>query len=149
MNSDATGKSGSQRRIGRSIFAVVIGILVGIFLSVGTDLGLHAIGVVPSLTERWPDHLLAVATAYRTLYGVIASYIVGRLAPRRPMLHALIGGFLGLFVNSAAAIASWNTNLGPHWYPLALAVLSVPPAWLGGKICEMQRLSPSAATPIS
>lgn len=149
MNSDATGKGGSQRRIGRSIFAVVIGILVGIFLSVGTDVGLHAIGVAPSLTERWPDHLLMLATAYRTLYGVIASYIVARLAPRRPMLHALIGGFLGLVVNSAAAIASWNSSFGPRWYPLALAVLSVPPAWLGGKICEMQRRSQSAATTIS
>jgi len=148
MNSDATGKSGSQRRIGRSIFAVVIGILVGIVLSVGTDLGLHAIGVVPSLAERWPDQLLILATAYRTLYGVIASYIVARLAPRRPLLHALIGGFLGLFVNAAAAIATWNTSPGPHWYPLALAVLSVPPAWLGGKLHERERRSQSAATTI-
>jgi len=148
MNPDVTGKAGSQHRIGRSTIALIIGMLVGIFLSIGSDLGLHALGVAPSLAQRWPDQLLILATAYRTLYGVIASYIVARLAPRRPLLHALIGGFLGLFVNAAAAIATWNTSPGPHWYPLALAVLSVPPAWLGGKLHERERRSQSAATTI-
>jgi hypothetical protein len=143
MNSDA---SGSGRRIGRSILALVTGIVAGILLSVGTDVGLHRIGLVPGQEQRWPDQLLVLATAYRTLYGVIASYIVARLAPSRPLQHALIGGLLGLIVNFAAAIATWNTGVGPHWYPLALTILSVPPAWVGGKIREMQLRSQSAAT---
>jgi hypothetical protein len=145
MTPEAPPKT-ALRRIGRSIFALVIGILAGILLSVGTDLALHGIGVAPSLAQRWPDRLLVLATAYRTLYGVIASYILARLAPSRPLLHALIGGFLGLVVNSAAAIGTWNGGLGPHWYPVALAVLSVPPAWVGGKIREMQVRTQSAAT---
>ena len=37
------------------------------------------------------DRALLLATTYRTVYGVAASYIVARLAPDRPMGHALGG----------------------------------------------------------
>src|SRR6266404_8085901 len=32
----------------------------------------------------------ALATAYRIVYGIATSYLVARLAPDRPMLHALV-----------------------------------------------------------
>ena len=34
------------------------------------------------------------------------------------------------------AVATWNAGLGPHWYPIALVVLALPQAWLGGKLYE-------------
>jgi len=145
MNS-STEKNPS-RHIGRSILALVAGMLTAIILSLGTDLGLHSIGLTPALGQPMSDPWLMLATTYRTIYGVIASYIVARLAPNRPMQHALIGGFIGLIVSVAGAVATWNRGFGPHWYPLSLVVLALPPAWVGGKLREIQlRLQTAAGT---
>lgn len=66
--------------------------------------------------------------------GVAASYITARLAPDRPMQHALAGGFLGMVLAAVGAAVTWNKGpeFGPHWYPIALIVLALPCAWLGG-----------------
>jgi hypothetical protein len=86
------------------------------------------------------DPLFLLATAYRIAYGVAASYIIARLAPDRPMQHALVGGAIGLVVSIVGAVVTWNhePSLGPHWYPLALVVTALPCAWLGGKLRLMQ-----------
>jgi|SRR5215475_11277795 hypothetical protein len=141
MNSIAADKNAPSRHIGRSLIALVAGMLTAIILTLGTDLGLHAVGLTPPLGQPMSDPWLLVATTYRTLYGVIASYIVARLAPNRPLEHALVGGFVGLVACIAGAVAKWNSGLGPHWYPLALIVLAVPPAWVGGKLRLMQMRS--------
>jgi hypothetical protein len=78
--------------------------------------------------------LLLLATAYRTVYGIISSYVVAWLAPHKPMAHVLVAGLMGLAANALGAIATWNKNLGPHWYPIALTVLALPTAWVGGKL---------------
>jgi len=148
MSSSPSDKSVATRQIGRSILAIVAGIAVTIVLSLGTDLGLHAIGLFPALGQPMSDRLLLLATSYRTLYGLIGSYIVARLAPNRPLRHAMIGGFIGLVVSIAGAVATWNRGLGPHWYPLSLVVLALPPAWVGGKLREMQLRSETTASTI-
>jgi len=149
MNSIAAEKNVPSRHIGRSILALVAGMLTAIILSLGTDLGLHAVGLTPPLGQPMSDGWLMVATTYRTIYGVIASYIVARLAPHRPMQHALIGGFIGLVVSTVGAIATWNSGFGPHWYPLSLIVLALPPAWVGGKLRELQLRSQTTASTMS
>ena len=134
------------RQIGHSIFAVLAGIVVGIVLSVGTDFGLHAIGLAPSTGERWPNQLLVLATAYRSIYGIFASYVIARLAPNHPMAHSLVAGVLGLVVSSLGAAAAWSTTVGQHWYPLALALTALPTAWLGAKLWLMQLHSQTTAS---
>jgi hypothetical protein len=52
------------------------------------------------------------------------------------MKHALIQGFIGVLICTAATVATWNMNLGPHWYSIALAVISLPCAWTGGLFYE-------------
>jgi hypothetical protein len=126
------------RRIGRSISALLAGFLAGIILSLATDSALRAIGLFPALSQPMSDRLLLLATAYRAVYAVISSYIIARLAPDRPMEHALVGGVVGLVVSIVGATATWNLGLGPHWYPVALIVLAMPPAWIGGKLRMMQ-----------
>jgi hypothetical protein len=86
------------------------------------------------------DGALLLATGYRTVYGVLGSYIIARLAPDRPMEHALVGGVIGLAVSIVGAAVTWNKGpaFGPHWYPLALVVLAMPQAWAGGKLRVMQ-----------
>jgi hypothetical protein len=135
----------SSRRIGRSILAVLAGIVVGILFSAGTDFGLHAIGFAPSVKERWPNHLLVLATVYRSIYGILGSYVIARLAPNRPMRHSLVAGALGLVMSSLGAVAAWSTTVGQHWYPIALALTALPIAWTGAKLWLMQLHSQTAA----
>jgi hypothetical protein len=127
------------RKILQSIGALLAGFVVNVALSLGTDVGLHAIGIAPALSQSWTDPQLMLATAYRTLYGVLSSYLVARLAPRRPLEHALVGGAIGMALCIAAGAATWNRGLGPHWYGLALIVLAMPTAWAGGKIWLWQK----------
>jgi hypothetical protein len=128
----------SSRRIGRSIGAVLAGMFVGIVLSLGTDVVLYKAGVFPPWGQSMVgfDGALLLATVYRTVYGIVSSYIMARLAPNRPMQYALAGGFIGLAVSIVGAAVTWNKGpaFGPHWYPLALVVLALPGAWVGGKL---------------
>ena len=132
----------SPRRIGRSIGAILAGVVVGIVLSLGTDIVLHVIGVFPPWGQSMVgfDGPLLLATVYRAIYGVAASYVIARLAPDRPMAHALVGGVLGLAAGILGAILTWNKGpaFGPHWYPIALIVLAMPQAWVGGQLRVMQ-----------
>jgi len=128
----------SSRRLGRSIIAVLAGIVIGIVLSTGTDFGLHVSGIVPSIEERWPNHLLALAATYRAIYGILASYVIARLAPSRPMAHSLVTAVLGMVVSSAGAIAAWSTTVGEHWYTVTLPLTALPTAWIGAKLWLMQ-----------
>jgi len=131
---------GSSGTVGRSIGAVVAGIVVGVVLTTITDVVLHAVGVFPPWGQPVSDGPLMLATAYRIVFGVVGSYVVARLAPDRPMRHAIIAGFIGFVVSIAGAVVTWNKGpaFGPHWYPLALIVTALPCAWLGGWMRERQ-----------
>ncbi len=126
------------RSIGRSIGALLAGFAVVVILSVGTDLALHKAGIFPPLGQTMSNPLFLLATAYRTVFAIVGSFITARLAPDRPMGHALVGGAIGLVLSVVGAVVTWNKDLGPHWYPLALVVTALPCAWLGGKIRLMQ-----------
>ena len=108
---------------------------------------LHAAGVFPPWGHPVADGPLLLATVYRTLYGVAGSYIAARLAPGRPMRHALVLGAVGLAANIAGAIATWNAGpaFGNHWYPLALIATAMPCAWAGGRLFEVQSRVRTAA----
>jgi hypothetical protein len=99
----------------RSIGAGVAGALVGIILSIGTDTLLRAAGIVPALGQS----AFLLAAAYRTVYGVGAVYITARLAPTRPMMHAMVLGSLGLATNAVGAVVTWNSvpYFGPTGIP--------------------------------
>lgn len=138
MNSSIAGSVARPRRLGRSVVALLAGMALGIVLSIATDSFLHAVGFFPPLGQPMSSPQLAVATLYRAIYGIVASYVIARLAPYQPLGHALIGGFIGLLASTAGAIATWNMGLGAHWYPVALIVIALPTAWIGGKLRLMQ-----------
>ena len=121
-------------RLGRSVIAVLAGMFAAIVLTLATDVILRKVQVFPPLGTRVADPLLLLATGYRTLYGVAGSYLTAYLAPYRPLAHAIIGGAIGFAASLAGAVATWNGGpaFGPHWYPVALVVLALPQAWLGG-----------------
>jgi hypothetical protein len=126
------------RRIGRSLLALLAGIAVGIILSLGTDWGLRESGLVPAQNERWANQFLLLAAVYRSIYGVIASYLIARLAPDRPMAHSLLAGVLGMLVSALGAASAWSSTVGQHWYEVALVLTAIPTAWIGAKLCLMQ-----------
>ena len=125
-------------QVGRSIWAIVAGFLAVVILSIGTDVFLHRLSIFPPLGQRMADPLFVWATVYRTIYGIFASYLTARLAPNRPMWHAMLGAGIGMLVGVGGAIATWNKDLGPHWYPVALILGGIPCAWTGAKIRELQ-----------
>ena len=129
----------ARGHLGRSIWAIVAGFLAVVVLSNGTDVLLNKLGVVPPLSQWHTDRLFVWATIYRTVYGIIGSYITARLAPQRPMKHAMIGAIIGMVLGTAAAAATWNKDMGPHWYPIALVVVAIPTAWIGAKLLQIQR----------
>lgn len=132
---------GQSRRIWRSIGAVVAGVFAIVILSIATDAAMRAVGVFPPPGRPMADSLFVLATAYRTVYAVAGSYIAARLAPSRPMRHALAFGVVGLLVGVAGVVATWNAGpeLGPKWYPIAIFAINLPCAWLGGRLREMQQ----------
>ena len=127
-------------RRGRTAIALAAGLLVGVILSLGTDQVLHVLKIYPPWGQTMSDGLFMLATAYRIVYTILGSYIAARLAPDRPMWHAMVLGVVGLVVSIAGAMATWNTQppIGPHWYALLIAAISIPCAWVGGKIRERQ-----------
>ena len=120
----------------RSIGAVFAGLLFIVILSLLTDVVMHATGIYPPWFQYMPDSLFLLATAYRVVYSLLGSYLTARLAPQRPMLHALILGVVGMVLSLAGALATWNKGpeFGPKWYPITLIAIAVPLAWLGGKL---------------
>jgi hypothetical protein len=139
------------RNIPRSIGAILAGFVFVFTVTLVTDQLLHMTGVFPPWGASMVgyDAALLLATAYRIVFGIAGSYLTARLAPDRPMKHALIGGFIGLVLSIIGAAVTWNRGpaFGPHWYPLALVVTALPTAWVGGKLRLMQlRARPATST---
>ena len=124
-------------RILRSVGAVVAGLIAVVALSIGADTVMHALKIFPPETQAMRDPgLNLLALAYRTLFGVAGSWIAARLAPSAPMRHALILGSIGFALALLGLIVTWNMDLGPRWYPIALVVGAIPGAWLGGYLAR-------------
>ena len=111
---------------------MLAGLLAIFILSTATDVALHATGVFPPWSERMSAALFLLALAYRIVYGVAGCYIAARLAPDRPMQHALALGAAGVVFSTAGAVAMWDA--GPAWYSLAVIAIAMPCAWVGGKL---------------
>jgi hypothetical protein len=122
-----------MKDIFKSIGAVLAGIIVGAALSIGTDFTLAALHVFPPIASTsFLPWMLVLALFYRSLYTVASGYITAMLAPLRPMRHVAILGIIGIILSAVGAVVGWH--LSQHWYPLALIVIALPCAWLGGKL---------------
>ncbi|MFN0103783.1 MAG: hypothetical protein ACKV2U_17085 [Bryobacteraceae bacterium] len=125
-----------MKSISRSAGAMFAGVLAVVVPSIGTDALLHATGVFPPAGQPMGDGLWLLATAYRLIYGVAGGYIAARLAPERPMHHALALGAFGMALSIAGAAATWNEGpaFGPKWFSLGLVATAIPSAWAGARL---------------
>lgn len=135
------------RRRGRSILAVLAGFVVIFVLSLGTDQILHATGIYPPWGQTMSDSLFDLATAYRILYGVFGCWVAARLAPARPMAHAMVLGVIGLVLSLAGLVVAQKQGpeLGPLWYSIAIVAIALPCAWAGGwiRLAQLRSLAGS------
>ena len=122
----------------RSVLAVVAGFVV--------------IGALAAVTGRlvagaWPSQvdadgypattmMMVLQLLYVGVYATFGCWLAGRLAPSRPMLHALIVGVLGLALNATTGLAMRDAF--PTWYLAAGILTTMLWAWLGGLIAERQ-----------
>lgn len=140
MTSPMTGSNEHRRLLLRSIAAVLYGLLAVFVLSLGTDQVLHVLAVYPPWGQPMFDPgLNLLALSYRIVYGIVGGYITARFAPRNPMRHAVALGVVGLILSAVGAAAAIPMDLGPAWYPILLALTSVPTAWLGGVLYLKRR----------
>ena len=115
---------------GKSIGAVFAGVLFIIVATTLVDIALHLTGVFPPMKEPLDDRLALIASSYRVVIGIAGGWLTARLAPQKPMKHALILGLVGVLLGLVGVVATWNLGLGPRWYPISLAVLAIPQCWL-------------------
>jgi hypothetical protein len=123
----------------KSILSVLAGFVFVVLSSTLCDLILQKMGIMKDPFDQNPAWFIAFVVFYRNLFSAIGSYIMARLAPSFPMRHALIGGCIGLVLSVIGAIIMWDVP--PRWYALALVVLALPSAWIGGKIRANQLVS--------
>ena len=120
----------------KTIWAVAAGVIFIVIVTTVVDALLHATHVYPPWEQPIDDKLALLATSYRIVISVAGAWLTGWLAPDRPMRHAMILGCVGTILGLAGVVATWNLGMGPHWYPIALAVLAIPQCWAGGKLYE-------------
>ena len=121
----------------KSVGAVLAG-LIFIFISHSlTDFILESAGVFPPPSEglhvTW---MLVLALGYRIVLSIVGCFITAKLAPQNPMKHALILGFIGIFLGTIGSVIAIRMNMSDTWYPIALILVTLPCAWLGGKLAS-------------
>ncbi len=122
-----------QKNTLKSIGAILAGFTVVFILSVATDVVLENTGFMQMEPfDANPVWIILVVIIYRSIYTVLGCYLAAGLAPDRPMRHAMILGIIGFFMATLGMIVMWDKP--PHWYPIALVILTMPCAWLGGKL---------------
>ena len=121
----------SIRAVGAGVLAIIIGTTL-------VDIVLHGAGVFPPMDQPINDPLALLATSYRIVISVGGAWLTARLAPDKPMKHAMILGSVGVALGLVGVVSTWNLALGPRWYPILLVVLAIPQCWAGGRIFEMQ-----------
>ena len=136
-----------RRQLVQSAAAVVVGFVSVAALSLVTDQLLHVLQVYPPWGEPMYDtRLNLLALFYRVLYTIFGGYLTASLAPHSPMRHVIVVGILGLIAGSGGALAAITmADLGPNWYPIALAVTAFPCVWLGGVLHGVRQVKKSDA----
>src|SRR5215831_12306914 len=118
----------------KSFVALGAGVLVVVVVTTLVDIVLHSAGVYPPLNQPIDNRLALLATAYRVVIGVYGAWLTARLAPSRPMKHAMILAGIGVVLGLVGVVTTWNSGLGPRWYPIALVVLAIPQSWVGARL---------------
>jgi hypothetical protein len=127
----------------RSVIAVVAGFLVIGVLALGTGKLVQSMAPTQFDTAGNPTTtpMMLLQLLYIAVYATCGCWLAGRLAPSRPMTHALVVGALGLALNVPSAIALRGTH--PMWYLVVGVATTMLWAWLGGRIADSRASAPA------
>lgn len=93
----------------KSIGAILAGFITVFVLSTATDFVLESLGIFPPIGQGiFVTWMLLVAFVYRSIYTIAGGYVTARLAPNRPMRHAIILGIVGIVAGSIGVVVGWN-----------------------------------------
>ncbi|ABG59587.1 hypothetical protein [Cytophaga hutchinsonii] len=117
----------------KSIGAILAGFITGAALSMAADFIMEKTGMMSMqhFKQSSPAILLLVI-GYRFVFNVLGCYLAARLAPGKPMKHALIIGVIGTVLSIVGTVAMWDMAI--PFYNITIIVMSLPSAWLGGKL---------------
>lgn len=133
----------SGLRLGRSVAAILVTILLNVAFSIGLDTIFHMAGVFPPMDQgmfETSDNLLALS--YRLVITVFANVVGLRVAGYALLGHAIALGLVGLALGTFGAVVTtmmMAQDLGPDWYPWSLAASAIPCAWLSWLIVARRR----------
>ncbi len=120
----------------RSAAAVTMGFAFIVLLSFGADSLVHRAfpGAFDFDGRVTNPAITLLVLAYVAVFAVAGCYLTARLAPERPMRHALILGALGLVLTIPGTLLTWR--IAPAWYHVFSLIMVMPYAWLGGWLGE-------------
>jgi hypothetical protein len=117
----------------RSTAAIGLGLVVVMALFLCTGSLVRALLPHPILWRAYDPGSNLLALAYRSFVTVVGSYLAARFAPRYPIYHALAIAALALAWSMGNAIVRFTYyDTGQARYPIALGLLALPCAWMGG-----------------
>ena len=135
MSGSTASAPAQSRNLSRSIAAITVAIIANVVLSIGTDQLFHTLGVYPPWGEPMNDTSLnLLALGYRVVFGIASGYLAARLAPHSPMRHAAVLGAIAVVLSALGVVVALTQDLGPAWYPIALALLAYPCVWIGAAL---------------
>lgn len=115
----------------KSLVAIINGFLSVGALSIFTDIILLKIGVLPP-GALFDPFLLSIVLTYRTIYTILGGFLVAKLAPEKPVLHAVIMGAIGMIPAIFGAVVM--KEYGPMWYSLAIVIEAIPCTYIGARL---------------
>lgn len=122
-----------NKTIIKSIGAILAGIFLGAILSIGTDFLMEKTGIMSMDNFKQSSlTIILFVIAYRFLFNVIGCYLTAFLAPNKPMKHVIVIGIIGTVLSIVGSIAMWDKAI--PLYNIAIIVMSLPSAWLGGQL---------------
>jgi hypothetical protein len=126
----------------KSVLAVIAGFFVTAAVAFAADdLVLRLVPGVRDSAGRVTDTgILVLMLVYTAVSAVAGSYVTGRLAPSRRLLHAMVLGVIALALSILATVMFWEA--GPPWYHAIAVGIVLPCAWAGGTLAARNRESP-------
>ena len=121
----------------RLLLAVVAAFVFTGILSTAVDHVFHVTNVYPPYGEPMFDTgLLILASSYRVVFQILGGYIMSVIAKDNAIKAGWIVGALGTILWLSGAF--FMRGMGPLWYPVVGAILSIPSVLLGVKLYKMR-----------
>ena len=122
----------------RSVGAVVGGFATTVILSTAADAAMVAAGVFPPAGGKpMSEGMFLLAAAYRLAFTVVGGYVAARLAPDRPMRHAMVLAGIGVLAGLGGLVAFYRIGgpaMGPAWYAIQIPLTAIPGVWAGARL---------------